>query len=75
MFKEFCHQIGMKDAFTSVYHPQTNRAVERANSRIFEAMKKILEGEKKEKWVEVMPTAVWSHNTIVSRETNFTPSD
>jgi hypothetical protein len=40
---------------------------------IFEAMKKILEGEKKGKWAEVMPTAVWSHNTIVCRATNFTP--
>jgi hypothetical protein len=36
-------------------------------------MKKILEGEKKGKWAEVMPTAVWSHNTTVSRATNFTP--
>jgi hypothetical protein len=36
-------------------------------------MKKILEEEKKGKWAEVMPTAVWSHNTIVSMATNFTP--
>jgi hypothetical protein len=72
MFKEFCHQIGMKVAFATVYHPQSNEAVERANSLIFEAMKKMLEGEKKGKWAEVMPTAVWSHNTKISRATNFT---
>jgi hypothetical protein len=69
MFKEFCQQIGMKVAFTSVYHPQSNA---RANSLIFKAMKKILEGEKKGKWAEVMPTAVWSHNTTVYRATYFT---
>jgi hypothetical protein len=46
--------------------------VERANALIFEAIKKILEGEKG-KWVEVMPRAVWSHNTTVYRATNFTP--
>jgi hypothetical protein len=40
---------------------------------IFEAIKKILEGEKKGKWAEVMPMMVWSHNTIVCRATNFTP--
>jgi hypothetical protein len=40
---------------------------------IFEAIKKILEGEKKGKWVEVMPRAVWSHNTTVCRAANFTP--
>jgi hypothetical protein len=63
----------MKVSFTSVYHRQSNGAMERANSLIFEVIKKILEGKKKGKWVEVMPTAVWSHNTTVCRATNFTP--
>jgi hypothetical protein len=39
---------------------------------IFEAIKKILEGEKKGKWMKVMPTEVWSHNTTVCRATNLT---
>jgi hypothetical protein len=73
MFKDFCHQVGMKASFISVYHPQSNGAVEQANTLIFEAIKKILEGEKKGKWVEVMLRAVWSHNTTVCRATNFTP--
>jgi hypothetical protein len=73
MFKDFYQQIGTKVAFALVYHPQSNGAVERANSLIFEAIKKILKGEKKGKWAEVMPTAVWSHNTTVYRATNFTP--
>jgi hypothetical protein len=47
--------------------------VERVNCLIFEAIKKILVGEKKGKWVEVMPQVVWSHNTTVCRATNFTP--
>jgi hypothetical protein len=63
----------MKVAFTSVYHLQSNGVVERPNALIFEAINKILEGEKKGKWAEVMPKAVWSHNTTVSRATNFTP--
>jgi hypothetical protein len=54
MFKNFYHQIGMNVTFASVYHPQINGAVERANGLIFEAIKKILEGEKKGKWAEVM---------------------
>jgi hypothetical protein len=64
VFKEFYLQIGTKVAFASLYHPQSNGAVERANSLIFEEMK-ILEGEKKVKWMEVMPAVVWSHNTSV----------
>jgi hypothetical protein len=73
MFKDFCQQIGMKVMFASVYHPQSNGAGERANSLIFEAIKKILEGEKKGKWPKVIPTVVWSHNTTVCRATNSTP--
>jgi hypothetical protein len=73
MFKDFYQQIGMKVTFASVYHPQSNGAVERANFRIFKAIKKILEGKKKGKWAEVMPTTIWSHNTTVCRATNFTP--
>jgi hypothetical protein len=73
MFKDFYHQIGTKVSFTSVYHPQSNGAVERANAMIFEAIKKILRCKKKGKWAEVMLKAVWSHNTTVCRATNFTP--
>jgi hypothetical protein len=40
---------------------------------IFEAIKKVLKGEKKNKWAEVMPKEVWSHNTTMCRETNITP--
>jgi hypothetical protein len=42
MFKDFYQQIGIKAAFMSVYHLQTNGAVERANGLMFEAIKKIL---------------------------------
>jgi hypothetical protein len=65
--------IETKISFTSIYHLQSNGAVERANALIFAAIKKILDGEKKGKWAEVMPRAVWSHNTMVYRAANFTP--
>jgi hypothetical protein len=73
MFKDFYQQIGTRVAFASVNHLRSIGVVERANTLIFEAIKKILEGEKKDKWAEVMPKAIQSHNTIVSRATNFTP--
>jgi hypothetical protein len=72
MLKDFCHQIRTKVSFASVYHPQSNGAVERANALIFEEIKKILKGQKKGKWAELMPRVVWSHNTTVCRATNFT---
>jgi hypothetical protein len=73
MFKHFCQQIRTKVGFVSVYHPQANDAVEKANTLIFEAITKILKGKKKGKWAEVMPQVVWSHNTTVCRATNSTP--
>jgi hypothetical protein len=49
MFKDFCQQIETEVAFTSVYHSQTNRAVERANGLIFKAIKKNPQGQKERK--------------------------
>jgi transposase InsO family protein len=46
-FKDFCFSIGTKLAFASVYHPQSNGVVERANRKIFTAVKKMLLDEKR----------------------------
>jgi hypothetical protein len=73
IFKDFCHQMGVEAAFASVYHPQSNGAVEKVNTVIFSAIKKILEDQLKRKWAEELPRAVWSHNTSIYRATKFTP--
>jgi hypothetical protein len=39
-FKDFCFSIGTKLAFASVYHPQSNGVVERANGKIFKPSRK-----------------------------------
>jgi hypothetical protein len=65
--------MGVEAAFILVYHPQSNDAVEKANTLIFSAIKKILEDQSKVKWAEEMPRAVWSHNTSVYRARKFTP--
>jgi hypothetical protein len=56
-----------------VYHPQSNGAVEKTNTLIFTAIKKILEDQPKGKWAEELLRAVWSHNTSIYRVTKFTP--
>jgi hypothetical protein len=65
--------MGVEAAFTSVYHPQANRVVEKVNALIFTAIKKILENQPKGKWAEELPRAVCSHNTFVCRAMKFTP--
>ena len=59
--------------FASVYHPQSNGAVEGANGVIFTGIKKCLFDQKKGKWVDELPKVVWSHNTSKTRTTKFTP--
>jgi hypothetical protein len=44
--------MGIKAAFASVYHPQSNSAVEKENTLIFSVIKKILEIQTKGKWAE-----------------------
>ena len=57
----------------SVYHPESNGAVERANKIIFSAISKTLLNLRNGKWVDELPRVVWSQNTTVSRATGFTP--
>jgi hypothetical protein len=73
IFKDFYHQMGVEATFACVYHPQSNGIVEKANTLIFLAIKKILEDQPKGKWAEELLRAVWSHNTFVCRATSFTP--
>ena len=65
--------MGVKIAFASVYHLESNGAVERANGIILSAISKTLFNLSKGKWAEELQKVVWSHNTIVSRATGFTP--
>ena len=59
--------------FASVYHPQSNGAVERANGIIFAGIKKNITELTKGKWADELPRVIWSHNTTESRTTKFTP--
>ena len=72
-FKESCQSIGTKIAFASVYHPESNGAVERANKIVFSTISKTLFILRKGRWIEELPKVVWSHNTMMSRAMGFTP--
>ena len=56
-----------------MYHPQSNGIVERANGKIFTAIKKKLLDNKKGKWANQLPEVVWALNTTECRATRFTP--
>ena len=72
-FREFTTQLGTNLCFASVYHPHSNGAVERANGIIFAGIKKNITELPKGKWADELPRVIWSHNTIESRTSKFTP--
>jgi transposase InsO family protein len=72
-FKEFCDQIGTKIDFASVRHSESNGLVERANGIIMKGIMKLIFNQSRGKWPEELIKVVWSHNTTVSRSTDFTP--
>lgn len=56
--RTFVEQLGTKLCFTSVYHPQSNGAVERANGIIFAGIKKNITEQPKGKWVDELPRVI-----------------
>jgi hypothetical protein len=72
-FRDFCFCIDTKPVFASVYFPQSNGVVERANGKIFSAIKKRLLDDKEGKWADQLPEVVWALNTTECQAIGFTP--
>ena len=68
--------MGIKLDYASVYHPQTNGQVERANGLIMSGIKPRLVRsltESNTHWVEVLDSVLWGLWTMPNRTTGFTP--
>jgi hypothetical protein len=72
-FKVFCDQIGTRIHFASVRHLESNGLLERANGIIMTGIMKLIFNQPRGKWPDELIKVVWSHNTVVSRSTGFTP--
>ncbi|GJR45966.1 reverse transcriptase domain-containing protein [Tanacetum coccineum] len=64
--------LGIKLVSTSVYHPQANGAVERANQSIMQGIKTRLNQEGGA-WVEELPNVLWVHRTTPKTSNGETP--
>jgi transposase InsO family protein len=75
-FLEFCDKHHICVDWVAVTHPQTNGLVERANGMILQGLKpRIFDKLNKSgrKWLQELPSIVWSLRTTPSRATGFTP--
>ncbi|XP_072073960.1 uncharacterized protein [Arachis hypogaea] len=70
-FVEFLADLGIKQKFSSVEHPQTNSQVEAANKVILLGFKKRLDN-KKGAWADELASVLWSYQTTKQSSTGET---
>ena len=74
--KNWCANLGIKLDYASIYHPQTNGQVERANGLIMSGIKPRLVRSLKESdkhWVEELDSVLWGLQSTPNRTTRYTP--
>ncbi|GJS24523.1 reverse transcriptase domain-containing protein [Tanacetum coccineum] len=71
-FKSWAERLGINLVSTSVYHPQVNGAVERANRSIMQGIKTRLHQEGGT-WVEEFLNVLWAHRTTPKTSNRETP--
>ncbi|XP_052190034.1 uncharacterized protein LOC127799860 [Diospyros lotus] len=70
--KEWCQELGIKQHFTSVAHPQANGQIELANRTMLHGLKARVDKADK-RWVDELPSILWSYRTTMRGSTGETP--
>nr|XP_027120487.1 uncharacterized protein LOC113737455 [Coffea arabica] len=71
-FKTWCENLGIKQHFTSVGHPQANGQAENFNRTLLHGLKIRLH-RAGSSWVEELPSVLWSYRTTPKSSTQETP--
>uniref|UniRef100_A0A2N9IQ60 Uncharacterized protein n=1 Tax=Fagus sylvatica TaxID=28930 RepID=A0A2N9IQ60_FAGSY len=71
-FKKYCSDFGIRNHFSSPAYPQGNGQAESSNKVILNGIKKRLE-EAKGRWVEELPTVLWTFRITPRSSTEETP--
>ncbi|GJR72932.1 reverse transcriptase domain-containing protein [Tanacetum coccineum] len=72
VFPQFCERLKIKQAFTSVYHPQGNGLTEVTNKEIVKGIEKRL-GITHKGWVDELLQVLWAHGTSLKRSNGESP--
>ncbi|MBR7801843.1 transposase, partial [Undibacterium sp. FT137W] len=73
-FQGVCDLMGIKNLFTTTYHPQTNGQVERFNRTLVDMLRHYVE-EHQEDWDELLAVLTLAYNSRVHRTTGVAPLD
>uniref|UniRef100_A0A2N9GFR7 Uncharacterized protein n=1 Tax=Fagus sylvatica TaxID=28930 RepID=A0A2N9GFR7_FAGSY len=71
-FRRYCSEFGIRNHFSSPAYLQGNGQAESSNKTILNGIKKRLE-EAKGRWVEELPTILWTFRTTPRSSTGETP--
>ena len=71
-FKDFCLNLGIKNQFSSLRHPQANRQMKVMNRTLLKIIKAKLD-EAKGAWSEELPNVLWDYKTMARTLTGETP--
>ncbi|XP_027158174.1 uncharacterized protein LOC113780841 [Coffea eugenioides] len=71
-FKSWCENLGIKQHFTSVGHPQVNGQAENFNRTLLHGLKTRLH-RVGSSWVEELPSVLWSYRTTPRSSMQETP--
>ena len=71
-FQNICRILGIRNVFTTTYHPQANGQVERFNRTLTSALRKYV-GEHPKDWDLFSDAMTFAYNTQVHRTTNIAP--
>lgn len=71
-FKSWCTEMGIKNHFTTVAHPQSNDQVEVTNRTLIRALKKKVD-ETKKTWPYMLPEILFGYNTMKKQSTGYSP--
>ena len=71
-FRDFCVELGIKNYYSSLAHPQSNGQAEVTIRTLKAALKTKLE-DLKGKWVEYLPKVLWAYRTTHRSATQETP--
>ncbi|XP_052192778.1 uncharacterized protein LOC127801573 [Diospyros lotus] len=70
--QEWCRELGIKQHFTSVAHPQANGQVELTNRTILQGLRARVE-KADGQWVDELPSILWSYRTTPRTATGECP--
>ena len=71
-FRDFCSELGIRNHYSSLAHPQANGQVEVTNRTLLKIIKTRLEGAK-DIWPDELPSVLWAYRTTARTPTGETP--